>query len=394
MRPFGSRAAGTTEAMRATSTPSPRRDGPGRGPGGRGRRGVYRRSVLDALARPITWGCGTAGHRGWAFGPGIVVHPAPAGPTQPVLSAARTDAAVRSSIHGTDELAGLRPWRQGEDQRACTGGRPPGAPAGGGGAGRPGRPHPLGAGARRHRRSRPADEASLAVVAATWMDQVVAGQRGAGARLDGRRHPLPAAGGRPAERPGLVRLDRRARVPTPAVVLEALPARTDALTVMVSVSTPAAWVQDLSQFAARQGVRSPWAVGGATVSTAAATARRTQDRSGATCDDVALRVAVLVLDLSAAAAVAIAGLVPWPAVAGTVVALVVAAFAAPQGWHRTLRSTLGFASLLLAGAACLSTGGLGSTTLAFVTLWLMVTAQLHRGHRSRADLHGAARARP
>jgi transglutaminase-like putative cysteine protease len=92
--------------------------------------------------------------------------------------------------------------------------------------------------------------------------------------------------------------------------------------------------------------------------------------------EVPLRGAVLALELSAATAVGVAGLAPWPAVAGTAVALVAASVAAATGGQRNLRSALGFLSLVIAVLACLATAGLGSTTLAFISLWLMVTAQL------------------
>ncbi|WP_426566290.1 transglutaminase TgpA family protein [Angustibacter sp. McL0619] len=100
---------------------------------------------------------------------------------------------------------------------------------------------------------------------------------------------------------------------------------------------------------------------------------------GATADsvrDLPLRGCVLALELAAAASVGVAQLVPWTAVGGTALALVVVALAAAHGGHRMLRTTLGFASLLVAAGVCLASSGMGSTSLAFATLWLMVTAQL------------------
>ena len=93
-------------------------------------------------------------------------------------------------------------------------------------------------------------------------------------------------------------------------------------------------------------------------------------------DDAALRGSVLVLELCGAVSAGVSGLVPAPAVAGTALALVLAALASLRGGHRTLRSGIGFAVVLLAALASVAFAGFGITTLAFVALWLMVTTQL------------------
>ena len=218
-----------------------------------GRRGVYRRSVLDAL---LTDHLGLRHRRyQWVFDQEIVVHPAPAEPVDVLLSAARTDEAVRSSIHGTGELAGLRPWRQGEDQRAVH----------------------WRASARRRQlvvaeRDVPglprrwvvvlagtpvtdADEALLATVAATWIDQVHQGHevRVLAWTPDGTLIDEPFSD--PASvLDWCARIDGLA-VPTSALLLDALPDGTDAVTVIAASTAPYGWVDDVSQAAARQGVR-------------------------------------------------------------------------------------------------------------------------------------------
>ena len=187
------------------------------------RRGVYSRSLaLVEVGDPLGI---TRSTRGWATDHELLVHPAPARPADPTLSAAPIDAASRASIRGTEELAGLRPWRPGEDRRAVH----------------------WRASARRRQlvvveRDVPdlptrwvlvlvgaagsdADESALAVAAATWVDQLA---RDHDVQVlawtpDGALLPPP-------DRAPTTVLDWFARlpglaVPSPFAVLEALPAR-------------------------------------------------------------------------------------------------------------------------------------------------------------------------
>ncbi|WP_426566291.1 DUF58 domain-containing protein [Angustibacter sp. McL0619] len=216
-------------------------------------RGVYRGSVVScSLTDPFGL---VRTRRTWQDDRELLVVPAAAEATTPVLSSVRTTARARASVTGTEELAGLRPWRTGEDRRAVH----------------------WRASARRGRLvvverdvpdlptrwvlvlvgtpAGPADEAALATAAATWADQVRRGHdvNALAWRADGTRYEEPDAAPQGVE-DWFARIATLA-VPSGALVLESLPENTDALTVVASESTPAGWLDELTHHAARQGVR-------------------------------------------------------------------------------------------------------------------------------------------
>ena len=216
-------------------------------------RGAYSGSVASCSATdPLGL---LSSRRSWASARELLVQPVAVGPARPVLSSSSAATGVRASVTGTQEVAGLRPWRQGEDLRAVH----------------------WRASARRGRTvvverdvpdvptrwvlvlvgtpSGPPDEAALALAAATWVDQVRQGHQVSvlAWQGDGSRYPEPDLAPQSIG-DWFARIGALA-VPGTAQVLEALPGDCDAVTVLASSSTPTGWLDDLLRQAPRQQVR-------------------------------------------------------------------------------------------------------------------------------------------
>jgi uncharacterized protein (DUF58 family) len=245
---------GTTQEVRVDVDPVPAK-------------GVARAALAPTAATRGAYGgsvvtCSTtdplgllSSRRSWASARELLVQPVLVEPAEPVLSSSGSSTGGRACLSGTQEVAGLRPWRDGEDPRAVH----------------------WRASARRGRLvvverdvpdvptrwvallvgtpGGPRDEAALALAAATWVDQVRRGHQVSvlAWQGDGSRYAEPDVAPQSIA-------DWFARIgvlatPSTAQVLESLPPWCDAATVLASSSTPAGWLDDLLQQGSRRQVR-------------------------------------------------------------------------------------------------------------------------------------------
>jgi uncharacterized protein (DUF58 family) len=224
-----------------------------------GRRGRYRGGDLQAeVTDPLRL---VRRRHGFTMRLGLTVHPQTAEPVPAELSPAG-DGAREVTARGADELAGLRPWRAGDEQRdvhwraSARRGRPVVVE----------RDRPAGqqwvlavVGAFRTA----ADELALSRVAATWT-LVHAGQVPARvltwAPTPAPPTPLPdvpppAPGGSAQEVLDWCAAVDVLGVPGPLSLLDALPDGCTAVTVLATSTTPPGWLTALTSAATARGVR-------------------------------------------------------------------------------------------------------------------------------------------